>query len=111
MLGDCVAFLLRWSKISRQIKAEPMNYVLHSALLLLHKYTIKLGLKAALIDQDRLLVALACLSATAKANSQFVRTRDLIEFYHYNKPLPIVASCASDAATAGHGHGSSASGY
>lgn len=88
-----------------------MNYVLHSALLLLHKYTIKLGLKAALIDQDRLLVALACLSATAKANSQFVRTRDLIEFYHYNKPLPIVASCASDAATAGHGHGSSASGY
>ena len=61
--------------------------MVHSALQLLCKYVIKIGLKASLVDQDRFLVALACLIASAKANSQFIRSREMLEFYYLNRPI------------------------
>ena len=56
-------------------------------MLLLNKYVIKRGLKASLIDQDRYLVALTCYFISAKANSQFIRSKDLLEYYYLNRPM------------------------
>lgn len=61
--------------------------VLHSSLLILNKYVIKRGLKAGLMDQDRYLVALACLFTAGKVHSHFMRSRDLLEYYYLNRPL------------------------
>ena len=91
LLGDCVWFLLRYS--SRMTRREPntgmaeYSYHLHFALVLLNKYVIKKGLKASLVDQDRFLVAIACYFCSAKANSHFMRSKDLLEFYFYNRPI------------------------
>ena len=70
-----------------QKRPEPSSLVLHSSFIILNKYVIKKGLKAGLLDQDRFLVTLACLFTSGKVHSHFMRSRDLLEYYFFNRPL------------------------
>lgn len=92
LLGDCVWFIMRLVKyLKEEHRSRPeqpgYQYLLHSSLVLLNKYVVKLGLKASLMEKDRFLVALACYFISAKVNSQFIRSKELLEFYYLNRPI------------------------
>ena len=60
---------------------------LHTALMLLNRYRLKVGIKESLVEQDRFLVALACYLIATKAHSHFVHGHKFLEFYYLNRPL------------------------
>ena len=56
-------------------------------MTLLNKYSLKRGIEAALVDQDRFMVSLVCFFVSSKANSQFIMSSKLLEFYYFNRPM------------------------
>ena len=50
LLGDCVWFLLRMSKMLKIDQRGIYSYTLHQAMILLNKYVIKKGLRESLLE-------------------------------------------------------------
>ena len=80
--------LARYLRTEHRRPEQPgYSFLMHSSLILLNKYVVKIGLKASLLDQDRYLVAIACYFISAKTNSQFIRSKELLEYYFLNRPM------------------------
>ena len=48
---------------------------------------MKVGIKKALVDLDRFLLAAACFFIATKVTSQHCKPESILEFYHENRPL------------------------